>query len=167
MRILERLGKLCVVFGAFALATYFALQFGSGSLWRGFEPALAVTGQAAKPPYDLTRLEAVNETLKMIRDKYVDPDRVKPKDMLLSALNYVQRDVAQVIVLNDDPNEVTVRVENQEKKFRVDNVQGPWDVSARLREVFAFLQKNLKSTEVDLREVEYAACNGCLLYTSD
>jgi carboxyl-terminal processing protease len=30
----------------------------------------------------------------------------------------------------------------------------------RLREVFSFLQKNLKGTEVDLREVEYAACNG-------
>src|SRR3954469_17027208 len=133
MRILERLGKVFVVFGAFALAAYFALQFGSAGLWRGFEPALAVTGQVAKAPYDLTRLEAVNETLKMIRDKYVDPDRVKPKEMLLSALNYVQRDVAQVIVQSEDPTEVTVRVETNEKKFRVDNVQGPWDVSARLR----------------------------------
>ncbi|MFS8069740.1 MAG: MXAN_5808 family serine peptidase, partial [Byssovorax sp.] len=72
----------------------------------------------------------------------------------------------QVIVLTDDPNEVTVRVETAEKKFRVDNVQGPWDVSARLREVFSFLQKNLRGTEVDLREVEYAACNG-MLHTLD
>lgn len=166
MRILERLGKLCVVLGAFVLAATFALHFGSGGLWRGFEPALAVTGQVAKAPYDLTRLEAVNETLKMIRDKYVDPDRVKPKDMLLSALNYVQRDVAQVIVMADDPSEVTVRVETNEKKFRVDNVQAPWDVSARLREVFGFLQKNLRGTDVDLREVEYAACNG-MLHTLD
>jgi carboxyl-terminal processing protease len=166
MRILERMGKVLVVFGAFALATFFALRYNTGGLWRGFEPALAVTGPVQKGPYDLTRLEAVNETLKMIRDKYVDPDRVKPKEMLLSALNYVQRDVAQVIVLTDDPKEVTVRVENNEKKFRVDNVQGPWDVSARLREVFAFLQKHLRGTEVDLREVEYAACNG-MLHTLD
>jgi carboxyl-terminal processing protease len=167
MRILERLGKICIVLASFALAAFFALQFGAGGLWRGFEPALAVTGAAnTKTPYDLTRLEAVNETLKLIRDKYVEPDRVKPKEMLLSALNYVQRDVAQVIVLNDDPNEVTVRVETAEKKFRIDNVQGPWDVSARLREVFAFLQKNLRGTEVDLREVEYAACNG-MLHTLD
>lgn len=166
-RLLERLGKALALFGAFALATYFALQFGPGGLWRGFEPALAVTGPAAKAPYDLTRLEAVNETLKMVRDKYVDPDRVRPREMFLSALNYVQRDVAQVIVLaNGDPNEVTVRVENNEKKFRVDNIQGPWDVSARLREVFAFLQKHLRGTEVDLRDVEYAACNG-MLHTLD
>jgi carboxyl-terminal processing protease len=165
-RLLERLGKVLVLFGAFSLAAYFVLQFGPGGLWRGFEPALAVTGQVAKAPYDLTRLEAVNETLKMIRDKYVEPERVKPKEMLLSALNYVQRDVAQVIVLNEDPNEVTVRVETNEKKFRVDNVQGPWDVSARLRDVFAFLQKNLRGSEVDLRDVEYAACNG-MLHTLD
>ncbi|AUX25276.1 peptidase S41 [Sorangium cellulosum] len=165
-RLLERLGKVLALFGAFSLAAYFVLQFGPGGLWRGFEPALAVTGQVAKAPYDLTRLEAVNETLKMIRDKYVDPDRVKPKEMLLSALNAVQRDVAQVIVLNEDPNEVTVRVETSAKKFRIDNIQGPWDVSARLREVFAFLQKNLKGTEVDLRDVEYAACNG-MLHTLD
>src|SRR6202044_2040020 len=97
-----------------------------------------------KPAYDLTRLEGVNETLKMIKEKDVDPDRVKPKEMLLYALTYVQRDVAQVIILADDPNEVTVRVETNEKKFRVDNIQGPWDVSGRLREVFAFLQKNLR-----------------------
>src|SRR5262249_45896291 len=166
MRIFERLGKVLVVLGAFVLAAYFALQYNTGGLWRGFEPALAITGPVQKAPYDLTRLEAVNETLKMIRDKEVDPEPVKPKDMLLSALNYVQRDVAQVIVVADDPNEVVVRVETNEKKFRVDNVQGPWDVSARLREIFAFLQKHLRGTEVDLREVEYAACNG-MLHTLD
>ncbi|WP_437524056.1 MXAN_5808 family serine peptidase [Sorangium sp. So ce726] len=165
-RPMERIAKALVVSAAFPLAAYFVLQFGPGGLWRGFEPALAVTGQVAKAPYDLTRLEAVNETLKMIRDKYVEPDRVKPKEMLLSALNAVQRDVAQVIVLNEDPNEVTVRVETSEKKFRIDNIQGPWDVSARLREVFTFLQKNLRGTEVDLRDVEYAACNG-MLHTLD
>src|SRR5262249_23293965 len=53
-------------------------------------------------------------------------------------------------------------VDTEEREFRVDNVQGPWDVSARLREVFAFLQQHLKDSEVDLREVEYAACNGIL-----
>ena len=59
-----------------------------------------------------------------------------------------------------------VRVDTQEKEFRVDNVQGPWDVSARLRDVFAFMQDGLRGTEVDLREVEYAACNG-MLHTLD
>ena len=92
MRVLQRLGRVGVVFGSFSVASYFALQFGSGGLWKGFEPALAVTSKDVKAPYDLTRLDAVNETLRTIRDKYVDPSRVKPKEMLLSALNFVQRE---------------------------------------------------------------------------
>jgi carboxyl-terminal processing protease len=170
MRGLDRLLKLLILFGAFALSTWFALQFGSGGLWHGIDVAHAVDkrGAESKEKYDLTRLEAVTATIQTIRDKYVDPSRVKPREMLLSALNYVQKDVAQVIVLRDEgQHEVTVRVGPSEKKFRVDNVQGPWDVSAHLREIFAFLQDNLRnSPEVDLREVEYAACNG-MLHTLD
>src|SRR6266566_2916124 len=112
MRFWERLTRLLVMFGAFALAAYFAITFRAGGLWRGLEPALAVAiTPSQKGPYDLTRLEAVNETLKTIRDN---------------------------------------------------NVQGPWDVSARLRDVFGFVQDKLRGSEVDLREVEYAACNGML-----
>ncbi len=164
MKILERLGRALVVLGVFALASFFALRFGTGGLWRGLEAAQAVTAPGApKAPYDLTQLVAVNETLKTIQQKYVDPSRVKPRQMFLSALNQVQKEVAQVIVLHDPKSPtVKVRVDTEEKSFRVDNVQGPWDVAARLREVFAFLQTNLKGTEVDLRDVEYAACNGML-----
>jgi len=164
MRILERLGRALVVLGVFALASYFALRFGTGGLWRGLEAAHAVSAPGgAKAPYDLTQLAAVNETLKTIRDKYVEPSRVKPQQMFLSALNQVQKEVAQVIILHDEKAPtVKVRVDTEEKDFRVDNVQGPWDVAARLREVFAFLQANLKDTEVDLRDIEYAACNGML-----
>lgn len=170
MRAVDRLIKLLILFGAFGLSTYFAIQVRSGGLWHGIDVAHAVDRRSldSKEKYDLTKLEAVTATIQTIRDKYVEPSRVKPREMLLSALNFVQRDVAQVIVLRDEgSHEVTVRVASAEKKFRVDNVQGPWDVSAHLREVFAFLQDNLRhSPEVDLREVEYAACNG-MLHTLD
>lgn len=161
MRRIERIGKYLAVVGAFTLSGFLAHQFGSGGLWHGFNSALAVSESGAKP-YDLTRLEAVNETLKYIRDRYVDPDRIRPRDMLLSALNYIQRDVAQVIVLPDGNGEVILRVDTEEKKIRVDNVLGPWDVAAKLREVFGFLQKHLADSEVELRSIEYAACNGIL-----
>ncbi len=164
MKLLERVGRALVVLGVFALASYFALTFGTGGLWRGLEAAHAVTAKGqSKAPYDLTQLQAVNETLKTVRDKYVEPSRIRPQQMFLSALNQVQKEVAQVIILHEDKSPtVKVRVETEEREFRVDNVQGPWDVAARLREVFVFLQQNLKDTEVDLRDVEYAACNGIL-----
>ena len=163
MRRLERLGKLLAVLGAFTLSGFLAHQFGAGGLWHGFNPAVPTGEGVNKRRYDLPRLEAVNETLKYVRDRYVEPDRVRPRDMLLSALNYIQRDVAQVIVMPSSNGEVTLRVDTHSKQLRVDNVQGPWDVAAKLREVFSFLQKHLQDdSEVDLRSIEYAACNGIL-----
>jgi carboxyl-terminal processing protease len=173
MRILERVGAL---FGAFLVALWLALclhggGFYGGGLWQGLAPAIAAgnpTIDHQPAPYDLTQLKVVNEVLKTIRDRYVDPRRVKSKDMLLSALDYVQKDVAQVIVVREEngPSKVRVRVDTQEKEFRVDDVVGPWDVSSHLRDVFAFLQDGLRGTDVDLRDVEYAACNG-MLHTLD
>jgi len=170
MPLAHRLFRIAALFSGFGLATYLALRLQGGGLWEGLTPAIAANNAAfgqGKASYDLTSLKVVNEVLRNVRDRYVDPKRVKPREMLLSALNYVQRDVAQVIVLHDDgAPTVKVRVDTQEREFRVDNVQGPWDVSAKLREVFAFVQEGLRGTEVDLREVEYAACNG-MLHTLD
>ncbi|MCU0693195.1 MAG: hypothetical protein MUF54_17520 [Polyangiaceae bacterium] len=85
MRRLERLIKLLILFVAFGISTYFALQFRSNGLWHGIEAALAVGKSSARDtraPYDLTKLEAVTATIRTIRDKYVEPQRVKPRDML-------------------------------------------------------------------------------------
>ena len=171
MRAFERLAKTLVLFGSFGVAAYLAFRLNGGGLWEGLAPAIAAnsTALAGQPaaPYDLTALKVVNEVVKKVRDRYVDPKRVRPREMLLSALNYVQREVAQVIVLHEEnAPTVKVRVDTQEKEFRVDNVQGPWDVTARLHDIFAFLQDNLRNTDVDLRDVEYAACNG-MLHTLD
>ncbi|MBN2193800.1 MAG: PDZ domain-containing protein [Polyangiaceae bacterium] len=164
MRILERVARVTIVLCLFGMATYVALTFGIGGLWRGFEAAHAVANPGrAMTPYEPTRLSAVMPTLETISKQYVTPGRVDPRQMFLSALNQVQLEVAQVIILHDENSpRVKVRVYDAEREFRVDNVQGPWDVAARLREVFAFLQEQLRDTDVDLRELEYAACNGML-----
>lgn len=165
MQPVERVGKFLVVAGALGLSGFLAHSFGSGGLWYGFRSQIASTRPGGARSYDLTRLEAVSKTLKLVRDRYVDPDRVRPKDMLLSALNQIQRDVAQVIVLPNPnkPGFVTLRVDTEETELKVDDVLGPWDVAAKLREAFSFLQKHLANAEgVNLQEVEYAACNGIL-----
>jgi carboxyl-terminal processing protease len=79
----------------------------------------------------------------------------------LSALNSVQRDVAQVIVLYEEgSNEVSVRVESAEKKFRVDNVQGPLMCPPDCRRVRLRTGQAARK-RVDLRE-SVPACNGML-----
>jgi carboxyl-terminal processing protease len=170
-RSLEPLAKASAILAAFGVAFLLASRFHGNGLWDGLAPAIAAGNQSAdRPPqpYDLTQLKVVNEVIKTVRDRYVDPKRVKPKEMLLSALDYVQKDVAQVIVTREEssPSKVKVRVDTQEKEFRVDDVVAPWDVSAHLRDVFAFVQEGLRGTDVDLRDVEYAACNG-MLHTLD
>src|SRR5579883_3238514 len=131
---------------------------------RGRQPQRGPPARPVRPHAAAGRQRGAQD----IRDRYVDPRRVKSKDMLLSALDYVQKDVAQVIVVRDEtnPSKVRVRVDTQEKEFRVDDVIGPWDVSSHLRDVFAFVQDGLRGTDVDLRDVEYAASNG-MLHTLD
>jgi carboxyl-terminal processing protease len=107
MRFLERLGRAILILTVFGIASYFSMRSGTGGLWRGLESAHAVTAPGQpKAPYDLTQLVAVNETLNTIRTKYVDPSRVKPRQMFLSAVNEIQREVAQVIVRHEDKAKV-------------------------------------------------------------
>ncbi len=51
-----------------------------------------------KRPYDLAALRIFNSTLMRVNDAYVDPTRVDPKQMLLAALDQVQKSVAEVLV---------------------------------------------------------------------
>jgi carboxyl-terminal processing protease len=59
------------------------------------------------------------------------------------------------------PDELTVQVDTESRRFSVSDVRGPWDLSRRMCEVFGFLQDNL-SDDVELPDVEYAAVNGML-----
>ncbi|APR99504.1 MXAN_5808 family serine peptidase [Pajaroellobacter abortibovis] len=173
MKLDSRFVRITVFVVLFGTATQLALYFKGVSLWRGFAPAIAANTLSSFPAqkkpssYDLTQLRVVNEVLKIVRDRYIDPKRVRPREMLLSALNYIQREIAQVMIQHEgDEPRVKVILEAAEQEFRVDDVQGIWDVSARLKQIFSFLQKGLQGTEIDLQEVEYVACNG-MLHTLD
>ena len=122
MRTFERALRITCVLGIFGLVSFFTLWRGTGGLWRGLEIAHAVTSAGKSgAPYDLTQLIAVHETLSTIRDKYVDPPRIKPRQMFLSALNEVQKDVAQVIVHYSEKSPfVKVQVETEAREFRVE-----------------------------------------------
>ena len=85
---------------AFGAASYMAIRFDGTALWHGLDTVSSAS--AAGREYDLTQLRVASDVVKLIRDKYVDPKRVKPREMLLSALNFIQRDVAQVIVVHEE-----------------------------------------------------------------
>jgi carboxyl-terminal processing protease len=129
----------------------------------GVEPTRAA--QKDDKHYDLTALRIFNNTLMRVNDSYVDPTRVEPKEMLLAALDQVQKQVAEVLVEpHKELNKVLVRVDTAQQEFLIGEVDSPWALSMKMREIFKFIAQNL-AKDVDtetVRNIEYAATNGML-----
>lgn len=122
------------------------------------------TAQAARnqDPYDLTQLQVLNRAILEVNEHYVEPERIDHKRMLLAGLNAIQRSVAPVIVhYEDGAQTLAIQVNDQRREFPVD-VNSPWSLARRFREVFGFLQENLAGEEVELRDIEYTTVNGML-----
>jgi carboxyl-terminal processing protease len=113
--------------------------------------------------YDLRRLRVLSRVILKVKDAYVEPERVDARRMLLGGLNAIQRSVAPVLVhyKENDPK-VEVTLYDRKAQFRVDDVTAPWQLTQRFKEIFGFLQDNLREEDLDLRDVEYAAVNGML-----
>lgn len=147
-----------------------ALAFGLTYLWpqrNGLDFNIDGSAQAqevrAEEAYDLTELRVMHRVILHVKNHYVEPDRINPRQMLLAGLNAVQRQVAPILVeYEEGQSHLTLHVDNQERRFRIDDVDSPWVLTDRFREIFGFVQQNLQGEEVELRDVEYAAINGML-----
>lgn len=122
--------------------------------------------QAAKQRenYDLIRLSALQRAVFEVKNRYVEPDRIDYQRMLLAGLSALQRSVAPLIVRYDEGAPTfDVQINEQKRTFKVDDIDSPWALSARAREVFEFLLPELlKEPDLDLRDIEYATVNGML-----
>ncbi len=58
----------------------------------------AVAAVEPKDGYDLASLDIFRRSIVQIKDNYVDPSRINPKEMFTSALEAVERQVAEVMV---------------------------------------------------------------------
>ncbi len=113
--------------------------------------------------YDLSRLTVLHQVVLHVKTHYVERDRIQPRQMLLAGLNAVQRSVAPVLIdYEDGASHLTVQVDDETRRFRVDDVNAPWQLTPRFRDIFAFLQSNLRDEDIELQDVEYAAINGML-----
>jgi len=118
-----------------------------------------------KRPYDLAALRIFNATLMRVNDSYVDPTRVDPRQMLLAALDQVQKSVAEVLVEpHAEQGKVTVRVDTAQQEFSIADVDSPWALSMKMKDIFRFVAQNLPPhTDAEtVRNIEYAATNGML-----
>jgi carboxyl-terminal processing protease len=162
---MRRYFKPILVFVALALALCITIRragpHGHVDLSAG-EP-LRAAQKDDKRPYDLAALRIYNNTLMRVNDAYVDPTRVDPKDMLKASLDQVQKSVAEVLV-EPRGDKVIVRVDTAQQEFGIGDVDSPWALSMKMKEIFRFIAQNLpKDTDSEtVRNTEYAATNGML-----
>jgi carboxyl-terminal processing protease len=124
--------------------------------------------------YDLAQLPIFSKTLFYVGENYFDKNRLDPRRMLVGALDFVQRDVPEILIdrwPEREPKQVTVKVNGQQRSFPIDRVDAPWSLRSSLTEIFRFVQPNLqpvpeKEEARRLVEIEMAATNG-MLYTLD
>jgi len=138
--------------------------------WRFELHATPGTARAVDFDSPLDQLKILSKVLTKVHDEYVDPDRVRPKAMLLEALEEVQRQVPEVLVRpapgepDDDPAAVEVVVGRQHRLFDLGEVKSVFLVRHRLKSILRFVGQHLTDPEVRKEQdrVEYAAINGML-----
>jgi carboxyl-terminal processing protease len=136
-----------------------------GAVMVGAGETLRAAQNNDKKSYDLAALRIFNNTLMRVNDNYVDPTRVDPREMLLSALDQVQRSVAEVMVEpHKEQNKVTVRVDTASQDFSIADVDSPWALSMKMKEIFKFVAQHLPpdTDSETVRNIEYNATNGML-----
>jgi carboxyl-terminal processing protease len=170
---MRRLRKVFIFAGACALALVLSVRHQGQDLQiENPVPVRAAVRQTAA--YDLSQLPVITKTLFYVRENYFDKSRFDHKRMLVGALDFLQRDVPEILIdryPERDPKQVKVRVGGQEQTFNIERVDSPWTMRGVLQDIFKFVQPNLqpvtgKEEARRLLEVEIAAANG-MLYTLD
>jgi len=119
-------------------------------------------GGVERPSHDLSNPRVFTKVILYVKDHYVDPKRIKPKEMMISALEYVEKTVPDVIVeAAPDQQKVKITVGNKVQTFDISHVDSLWKMSFTLKDIFRFINENMKPMD-DTRDVEYAAVNGML-----
>ena len=161
---MKRYAKPLAVGCALGCALFLTIkrQGPDGQLGLTTQPSSRAAPPRVAKHYDLSALKVFRIVLGRVTDSYVDPERIKPREMLLAALDAVEKSVAEVLVKeSEDKRKVTVRVQDVSRTFDVSNVDSPWALSSVIKRVLRFIQPHLHpSTEI--RDVEYAAVNGML-----
>jgi carboxyl-terminal processing protease len=117
---------------------------------------------AEKAAHDLSSLRIFTRVILYVKDNYVDPKRIKPKEMMISALEYVEKAVPDVIVEGSaETNKLKVTVNGKARDFDISHVDSLWKMSFTMKDVFDYIGRNMRPFE-DTRDVEYAAVNGML-----
>jgi carboxyl-terminal processing protease len=93
---------------------------------------------------------------------YVEPDRIKPKEMLIESLSWLERVIPEVQVnVNDESEEIEILVDKTSKIVDISRIRRLGELYNTLNDVLHFVNEN-KYHEIKAEDIEYAAINGML-----
>ena len=132
--------SLLVVGLAVGVGAYSGL---SGQSEDGRDSQLAVNGMLTaggdslfRSGYDLSSHQTLSRVILLIRENYVDPDRVEPRAMFLAALDYIEKSVPEVIVEEAATgNQLSVQVGKHSRDFQLGELNQLWEVTMALRDI--------------------------------
>ncbi len=112
--------------------------------------------------YRLDRLPILSRVILSVKDNYVDPARLEPKQMVVAALESVERTVGEVLVQGDAKSpKLVLTVGSAQRELDISNVDSIWKIRTVLGDAMGFIQEHLVAHK-DLKEIEYSAVNGML-----
>ena len=112
-------------------------------------------------PGDPSALRTTYRTVNLVQKHYLDPARIKPREMLVAAMKGLQMKIGEVIA-REEGDSLLVKLGPQERRFDLKDVDSPWMMLQRIREIFAFVQEGTADQDIDFQEVEYASVNSML-----
>lgn len=124
-------------------------------------PGLISPAAHAADDYRLSSLRVFNRVVLLVKEQYVEPERIHPRELLIASLEAVEQRVPEVLVEKPNGDSLSVVVGKERRTFFLDDLTSLWELSFKLRDVFRFLETRM-SDEVERQEVEYAAVNGML-----
>jgi len=173
MRFLKILAGFLLAAGAGAYAAPMVAELCAGISEAAPSPAIAGDGALASSPLlapfdggssrsggDPFQLAIFSKVAYYVGEDYVDQARVDPTKMLVSSLDALQRNIAEVQVEELPDGRLKVHVAQAEKTFD-GKVRDLDEMVMRLKDVFAFLKKELPRQN-EPEELEYAAIGGML-----
>ena len=126
---MRRFRKVFIFAGACALALVLSVRHKGDDLELEANAPLRAAVRQPSAAYDLSQLPVITKTLFYVRENYFDKSRFDHKRMLVGALDFLQRDVPEIIIdryPERDPKQVKVRVGGQEQTFNIERVDSPW-----------------------------------------
>ena len=161
--------RFLIAFVSLAVAFLLSIQFSDRGVQFDLKHSDGAAADGEKKKYVLSDLRILNRVLLHLKDSYVEPERIDPSRMLVSALEEIQNSIAEVVVHyehapnGETPKIIKVSVNSSSRDFEIGRIESLWEMSFKLKEIFGFIQETLgDDPDVKYQDIEYAAINGML-----